>query len=121
MELVDINESEATVLELRDVTLVAGPNGERAPAWAAHLAKAEVYDWWKPGAKRVLPWAAVWEIAKQDVDWQKTFDEFYLRVADKDNDAFLRSLVDAWLARSIGLRCYPAEERGVLRRLRKDR
>lgn len=122
--MIVVTESEAAVLELRltggqDLTSEAGRLV--APAWAAHLAAAEVYDWWRPGALRQLPdWPRVWELAWVDSTWATTTNQLVEAAADP-RDAFFASWVDAWLARTVGQRIYPAELRGVLRAVRSRR
>ena len=114
-----LTESEAAVVELRHAEQLHYEAGEQvAASWVTHLAAAEVYDWWRPGAARLLDWPEVWRAAVADTMWCTTTDQL-VSVAADPRDAFFASWVDAWLGRTVGQRVYPAELRGVLSAVRR--
>lgn len=117
--LIEVNASEAAVLELRNIPLVYRGDATLAPAWAAMLAACEVHDWWAPGALRACGgWPNIWSMAEEDSAWRTATSQL-TGVAVDPRDPFFRAWVDAWLSRTIGIRCYgPDSEPPILQRVR---
>lgn len=95
-----VTEAEAVVLEVRNIPIVTHEAREAAEGWAVALAAAEVYD-----EKKTIPWIRVWQLAREDAQWCSATSEIAAR-AGNVRDGFIRSWIDAWLCRVVGLKCY---------------